>query len=482
MNNNQRTNPFRSTEKINFPPLDGFFLHDSRPPIHNTRSSPDKSFTSAPCHDFSMNMSIAGRAAMAEHNHQVRRYGIDNSIDNAANDRSSISDSDDWGILMDDTCSIASFASSAFFNRSSRDRSKEDADTSVDVSSSYFDKSVINSLLTPEKVRATVQNSPSVRGVTLRGTTDDDESPVRSSECCTNASSCSGVEEMFHAALRFHDDLQESILSMGDSNGKDKSSSISFAADTSFLSTIDGRSVARRKTTTDNNAEGLNFLFGSPINKHDNDESFAVNSSFLGSPISPSFSRVANEMKQSPPSVELSGTPSPQVLNTTPLRAGRHVTIEDQSSFASLLGLTPVKPELEHYEATPKKNLFQNEEPEPATIECSITEESIELIRHTPTKPKTWDRSDVLLQPRVFGLNAENRLNLCTTDNADSPVPAVVRKSDLLHRQIEAHVTDENVRGVRLCRASKLKLLGLENLCHASTSFDNNDSADRSDF
>ena len=113
MNNRKRTNPFRS-QRINFPPLDEFFQQPS-----GGRSSPsdsnslahslDQSFcsrttTSAPCYDFSMDMSIGGQAALTEHRHHVQKYGIDNAggeqnglLDSDGGDRnSSLSDGDDW--------------------------------------------------------------------------------------------------------------------------------------------------------------------------------------------------------------------------------------------------------------------------------------------------------------------------------------------------------------------------------------------------
>lgn len=389
------------------------------------------------------------------------------------------SDSDEWGRIMDDACSIVSFSSSAFFNK---DKSREEVDT-VESSCCYFDKSVIDSLLTPEKVR---MQQYSANVTSMRGRAEvKDESPDRSSDCRTNVT---GVEEMFHAALRFHDDLQTSVLS---SEGKDKSSSVSFAADTSFLSTIDGRSVPRKKKPE---IEELNFLFGSPANK---DDSF-INSSFLGSPISvkrspsleisPCLSAAnASEIQHSPSfSAEWNGSTS-RILSTTPLRAGKHVTIEDQSSFASMLGLTPLQSELEPEvrEPSPKKNLFsETTEPdttmdELARVECS--EESIELVRYTPTKPQ-YDHSITLPRPRVFGSNLQNRLN----HRADNSIDSSIDSSDIGNFGTLRHQdykNDENVRGVRLCRASKLKALGLRSVSLPSNGFiDQDDYLDRSDF
>ena len=494
---NKRTNPFRSADKNNFPPLDDFFS-PRRPPIH-TRSSPDESFcskSSEHCHDFSMDLSIAGRAAMAEHNYRVRKYGIDGS--HSAPNNSMLSDSDDWGKIMDDTCSIASFSSSAFFHRlnGSRDRSR-DTDTSLDISNSYFDKSVIQSLLTPEKIRSTTDN-PLSAGVTLsRGTTHRTGSPETSSGCCTNISSrCDEVEEMFHAALRFHDDLQESIVSTGDS-GKGKSSSVSFALDTSFLSTIDGR--GRKKAET----EELNFLFGSPINKSDNDESFAINSSFLSGLYSPSPSRISSELKQSPGIVDRSlrhyplsselsiTTSSSHASHATPLREGKHNNLEDQSHYASILGLTPVKAASDCNDldqGTPRKNLFQNDiipttaDFEPETIECTITDDSIELVRHTPKKSHVYDHSSIsVIRPRQFGSNASSRFNVDNNKIQMSP-SAVLSEKSRPYRQPEICINDENVRGVRLSRASELRALGLESASSSRNSFDPDASVDRSDF
>ena len=503
MNNNKRTNPFKSADRNNFPPLDDFFT-PRRPPVH-PRPSPDESFCSKlsePCHDLSMDMSIAGRAVMAEHNHRVRKYGIDGSHNSLNN--SVLSDSDDWGRIMDDTCSIASFSSSAFLHplNGSRDRSR-DTDTSLDVSSSYFEKSVIQSLLTPPKIRSTTVNTPSA-GVTLsRGHTQTAESPETSSGSCTNISSrCSDVEEMFHAALRFHDDLQESNISTGDS-GKDKSSSVSFALDKSLLSAIGDR--GRKHLDT----EKLNFLFGSPIKKSDNEESFAINSSFFSGPISPAsplLSRISSEqnqnscvvsqntsgLRQCTLSSELSTTKSSpsHMSHATPLQEEKHATLENQSHSAFILGLTPLKAESdcnEFDQETPRKNLFQSSailttaDLEPATIECTITDESIELVRHTPTKSHECDRySNVpIIRPRLFGSNAASRFN--AHNNKESPGEVKSERSRLYGR-VEMHINDENMRGVRLSRASELRALGLETHSSRRNSFDLDASADRSDF
>ncbi len=357
---------------------------------------------------------------MAEHQHRTRKDGLRDaaSADDPVQKKSpSRSDSDDWGRIMDDTCSIVSFSSSAFCN-GENDRSTEDVDTSVDASSSFFEKSVISNLLTPEKFRSSKDPAQSDAGVTLiRGLArDKSESPDRSVGCCsTNISNShySGLEEMFHAALRFHDELQESILSIGesDSDGKNKSSSVSFAADTSFI-TNDGRSFARRRKSPESTTE-LNFLFGSPIHTHNNDDSFCVHSSFLGSPISPSLSGVAEKdfsCSPSPPVLPCSIS-SPCILQTTPLRSGRQVSVEDQSSHASFVDWNPGDTHL-----TPKKNLFQHE-PVPVTIQCTITEESIELVRHTPTPNHQNDSFEIMKQ---CGTNAETRLNRLTSDS-DSP-------------------------------------------------------------
>eukprot|EP00956_Cyclotella_meneghiniana_P025807 scaffold54604_cov73-Cyclotella_meneghiniana.AAC.6 len=481
MNNNKRINPFRSIDKNNFPPLNDFF---GRPPTAPAKlASPDeslcsnKSSTVSPtkCDDFILDMSIAGRAAMAEHNSRIRKHGIDG--DNTPSDRnSSLSDSDDWGRLMDDTCTDVSFSSSAFVNsqlNGSRDRSR-DADTSADTTSSYFDKSVIHSLLTPEKVRS---QSADDRLTLQRGQAlyENDDSPNSlTSGCCTNIGSrCSGVEEMFHAALRFHNDLQES----GDSkSGKDKSSSVSFAADTSFLGG-EGRSTARRKRPSDDNnaIEDLNFLFGSPINK--NDDSFAASSSFFGSPISPSLSGVEKEIKHSPSSSLVSNKSSLHI-KTTPSGA-------EGPSLASILGLTPDQSELEDNDRILKKNLFQSETEPIMTVECAITEDSIELVHSTPNKLKLRDNNiETTVRTRMFGLDAASRFNQCSNvKEKQIKTPNIDLRPKLPH-DVPNTLNDENVRGVRLCRASKLKALGFveSSVCSSRSWSSHDDSGDRSDF
>jgi hypothetical protein len=113
-----------------------------------------------------------------------------------------------------------------------------------------------------------------------------------------------------------------------------------------------------------------------------------------------------------------------------------------------------------------------------ARVECS--EESIELVRYTPTKPQ-YDHS-TLPRPRVFGSNLQNRLN----HRADNSIDSSIDSSDIGNFGTLRHQdykNDENVRGVRLCRASKLKALGLRSVSLPSNGFiDQDDYLDRSDF
>lgn len=530
---------------------------------------------------------------MAEHQYHVRKYGIDGASSpdqeggTGIGGRSSSlsSEGEDWDRLMDDTVSNVSFCSTAIvgsakksdycMNMSRTSQPSPSPDRSVDVSSSFFDKSIIQSLLTPEKIRAKQskdedEENAIVGGVTLsRGRVHDSSDSL----CCsTNVSSCTGVEEMFHAALRFHDDLLQSSFTREDDSivvgrsDKDKSSSVSFAADTSFA-TNDSRFMSRRKghrKVQENEHEevtlGLDFLSASPIHNNNKDDSFAVDSSFFGSPISPAFSRVGEKstiLRGSPPSSTLTtprGSPlssalttprsSPRGRQTTPLRSGKQVTIGDQTTFASLLGLTPEdqprsSPPSETQSAVPsspfdacsKKNLFPSEieeeveidsskkilfhsltAVEATSIEYSITHDSIELIRNTPSRQDYVSRvlsegSSYLnlssstasveevpvSQFRSFGTNATFRLNQVSVTNNNSPeklIPIVIRKTNALNgnagasydRNVENFMHEENRRGVRLSRVSKLKALGLERVCSLRDNQPSEQQGDRSDF
>lgn len=281
----KRINPFKSQGRTNFPPLDDFFNDDDG----NDNDQPSRML------DFSVDMSWT--AEMAIHNYQIRKYGLEFSVRPRGGTTSPVgtpspktkrtsrqlyaNNRDDWDRIMDGTnlsetyCSNISFSSMAIFGNKSMNNSNKDGyrtphespDQSDDDSNSdewdrsdFLGKSVIESLVTPEKLRQKLQTGND--GVTFsrgrRESTNSDESSsdymIDSPAKCTNVSQLSTgsgntFERMFRdAALRFNEDfnnggdISASVIKEGDisailpaSAGPDSADrSVSFCETTSF--------------------------------------------------------------------------------------------------------------------------------------------------------------------------------------------------------------------------------------------------------
>mmetsp|Transcript_40788 Transcript_40788/g.85467 ORF Transcript_40788/g.85467 Transcript_40788/m.85467 type:complete len:674 (+) Transcript_40788:90-2111(+) len=345
MNNSsrkKRANPFRSRDRTNFPPLDEFFDQEQQPSNNGGYgSSPTKTDicnTSAISFNelnFSVDMSIAGKAEMAQHRYLVQKYGIDGirhqkqgdrgsngSPDNSKNEGARLSEGDDWDRIMDESCTNISFSSTVIatprprsndivgYSTPSPDQScDEDGDDDGSCNgSSFFDKSVIQSLKTPEKMRFKMgdQSEKESRVTLSRGQAHDSNDSMSSimddPDRSTNISSTgSGFAQMFHAALRFNEDFDEQESSFVKEEGsfsidrqsskdksKDKSSSVSFAADTSFATSdirYPSNNQKRQETSFENGLKECSFA--SPIHRGENEESFedGLNEYSFASPI-----------------------------------------------------------------------------------------------------------------------------------------------------------------------------------------------------
>mmetsp|Transcript_29732 Transcript_29732/g.54590 ORF Transcript_29732/g.54590 Transcript_29732/m.54590 type:complete len:677 (+) Transcript_29732:481-2511(+) len=347
MNNSsrkKRANPFRSRDRTNFPPLDEFFEQEQQPSSNNGGygSSPTKTDicnTSAILFNelnFSVDMSIAGKAEMAQHRYLVQKYGIDGirhqqqgdrgssgSPDNSKKQGARLSEGDDWDRIMDDSCTNISFSSTVIatprprsndivgYRTPSPDQScDEDGDDDDSCTgSSFFDKSVIQSLKTPEKMRFKMgdQSEEESRVTLSRGQVHDSNDSMSSimddPERSTNISSTgTDFAHMFHAALRFNEDFDEQESSFfvkeegsfsadrqsSKDKSKDKSSSVSFAADTSFATSdirYPSNNQKRQETSFENGLKECSFA--SPIHKGKNEESFedGLNEYSFASPI-----------------------------------------------------------------------------------------------------------------------------------------------------------------------------------------------------
>lgn len=338
-------------------------------------------------------MSIAGRAAMTHHRYQIEKYGIDGD-DNNDNKISPLSEERDWDHLMDSSSSSPSNKSVALTdinNTLSLSRICESSILSpsimTDVSGtgdSYFDKSIIEVLKTPEKFtgRGLNNNNNGVarqQQVTLsRGQGNDlDYSDDENSICddtsthVTNTTSGSaGLNGIFHAAMKMHNnnnkklsvrggggDENESTVSTNvsmksrgsTSKGRRKSLSVSFALDDESFA-IEKNSSAKKAhqhvgiigcNEEEEEDEFGEFLL-SPIGKEENkDVTFCVDSSFIAHQSSPACSRVEGACDEMSPNISPSASASDELETTsvtTPLQDGGEAFAAARSTTLSLLG------------------------------------------------------------------------------------------------------------------------------------------------
>ena len=362
INNKDRINPFKDPTRENFPPLDELFrsntpsLAQNKSSFYVPRSSSSSSPSSSPmnssslssrtpstsiCHDFSLDMSIAGQAAMAHHRYQIEKYGIDgDQLNNNNNDEniSPLSAEKDWDHLMDanESMALTDVNNTLFLSRISESQILSPSNL-TNISDSYFDKSVIEALKTPEKNSEGGTIEPC--GVTLsRGNdldySDDENSILGSPDASTQVTNTSGLNGIFRAAMRLHNDLDDKASKAADGNESSvstnvsmsrkgrKSLSVSFAMDESFA--IEHQSSSKKRTNrADDEAfhEFGDFLL-SPIGRENKDATFHVDSSFFAQQPSPPSSCVNNSC------LETSPCPS------TPLVDGEHA----QSTSLPLAG------------------------------------------------------------------------------------------------------------------------------------------------
>ena len=309
----KRANPFKSSQnqRTNFPPLEGFFKGDkdgdddeavaTKPGTTNLGGDSNHSFHSrsktcpSDLLNFSVDMSIAGKAELAQHRYLVSKYGIDMpSSNDSSPDGTPFKrrERDEWDRLMDDSnpmdCSMISLSSTAVLDRSavqlgvvakqlssindnkrnakvvvgiartpspekSPDQSSDDDDDTLNDTSnrsSFFDRSMIQSLITPVKSRyklASVQDQMMVnkqRGQECyeSSSTEDEESPAKSET--HNGSTFE------HMILRFNEDFDNDVDKTEDEEGESPSkntSVVSFAADTSFRTGDTSLSLSKKK-------------------------------------------------------------------------------------------------------------------------------------------------------------------------------------------------------------------------------------------
>jgi len=414
----RRANPFRSQNRENFPPLDEFFDDNQSSgldAVNISAISLDHSFQSrvGPCKElnFSVDMSIGGKAEMAQHRYQVQKYGIDGSLQSGLQDddrsispRKGLrlnSTGDDWDRLMDDNVSNVSFSSTVIATAKSKWRAVKmgfhtptpDQSSDDDSGSSFFNKSAVQSLITPEKIVYKLgDGSGRDWGVTLsRGiqvhedSSDSSDSPNRS----TVSSPASDFDRMFLAKLRFNEEMDEDWgtdfndqsftqdfeqfsddrSSGGNDDHKDKRSFVSFAADTSFATSNSKHRTSSLLNCHDQNSGkqsvneismGLDFLQASRIVqknvakslpgsefppttttlKQTIDTNFGVDFIFQGDQSHAHFSNDADKSEVS--SLASSACPTPQ-MSPFVNEATMLPSVGCQAkAFSSLFGLSPI--------------------------------------------------------------------------------------------------------------------------------------------
>jgi hypothetical protein len=273
-------NPFLVGDRINFPSLDEFFVIDNDDTGGNDDGVKDSyaehSFQSTKaivCEhhqvlDLSIDMSIGDMAELAHHHYQVQKYGIDKSSQQGEDTENSRND--DWDCIMDpendvsnDSLSSSSSTDIPVTKSTNKENNSQQRNasrlsrsspppssigSSIDCNdssgSSFFDKSIIQSLRTPDKVicnfRSNIKNervwsmtTTTRRDGILQHDSDsslDEDSPNQSS----NDSSPDRVqfEKHFATVLHFHDDEFNERTAFVNDNSKEYS--ISNSADTSF--------------------------------------------------------------------------------------------------------------------------------------------------------------------------------------------------------------------------------------------------------
>jgi len=423
----KRKNPFRSQNRANFPPLDEFFDRSDGisggspaedPDAGNASAiSLDQSFTSpTTLLDFSVDMSIGGKAEMALHRYQVQKYGIDghhvrqqhhdhhqqqgdadggSSPELGANVSRLSAEGDDWDRVMDDAnrshISFSSTIIAAAARSNNNDHGNNNGDDGAtgsgdqtpspdqstdDLSTSFFDKSIVKTLMTPEKVRYKLDRGRRGRGddVTLSrgGQAVLDESCLSEYSACersTNVSSASaagggGFERMFHAALRFNEDFEERSSVADSFSAHDRSScgndGIGEDGKSSSGSFVDGgdsggespklhghgvsRSMLQRASSDSVAVKGLGRLSASPIQPNERKGSFGDRSSFLREDRSPPSLKYAIKS-------EVSSLASPAFSTPRAIRNGGGALQSGQSAPAManpngtdlrLLGFSPI--------------------------------------------------------------------------------------------------------------------------------------------
>jgi hypothetical protein len=512
INNKIRTNPFVNSNRQNFPPLEEFFhcnssnsssvLSGGPATSSSTNSSSSRASrlslssqtSTSICQDFSLDMSIAGRAALTQHRYQIEKYGIDHDgkeLNTSVNDYSfsPLSKEKDWDQLMDPYSTSPNNKSLVLTDINNTLYESEDSQilsssNLTEVSDSYFDRSVIEALKTPVKMNRLGKSVTLSRGINNELDYSDDENSILLDEegsspiASTHVTNSSGLNGIFRAAMRMHNDLDKSSVSKAADESASsvftnvssisrkggKQLSVSFAVDDSFAieKIFSSQKKLQRNSTSYDDREMDEFgdFLLSPIGKENRDITFCVDSSFIvAHQSSPSCSGnvetfISTETPSSSPSK--SGE-----MVSTPLQSGGEATTTATILSTTLLGPTTPSPEHKRSEAITRSKsvdecfrrrlLFDSPEDKGSksftgkfTSSSLITrswsssssclyEHKDELLSrnetHTtvPLEESSFSSSQREIQSlpphhsgRVFGTDATSRLNSSTTVKTDA--------------------------------------------------------------
>lgn len=481
----KRLNPFLAGDRTNFPSLDEFFVIDEGDTGSNDKvkdSYAEHSFESTiavACEqhqvlDLSIDMYIGDMAELAYHHYQVQKYGIDRSSSQQSKDTDNNSRNDDWDCIMDpendvsnDISSSSSSTDIAVTNSSKKENNSQQRNesrlcrsspspsstgSSIDCNdsggSSFFDKSIIQSLRTPDKIicnfRNNIENERVWRmttNTTRRGILQhdndsslDEDSPNQSSNNSSPDRNCFG--KRFATALRFHDEFNESTALVDGNSCTSKHSSpftSSFGqqelidAEKAVTETLTGLDLLQTTSRIDKQFDDENSCATSMLSSNlqlMNDTSFGVD-----------LSNEADGRNVLLSSLESNTCPSPQM---SPIRM-----VKTNDDATCLFGLSPIHHVLSNDEGltTPivtvfdnkclhegedvvesqsdfktdlvKRNLFGTEDKKPSsdhTVTTVKTEDSY-VDNTTFSTSVSGDMESSSFSGHRFGSNAASRIN-----------------------------------------------------------------------
>jgi hypothetical protein len=382
-------NPFLVGDRTNFPSLDEFFVIDDDDITGGNDGVKDsyaehsfQSTIAVVCEhhqvlDLSIDMSIGDMAELAHHHYQVQKYGIDKSsqqgkdTDNIRND--------DWDCIMDPENDVSNDNSSSLYstdipdtestnkennsqqrNASTLCRSSpppSSSGSSIDCNdssgSSFFDKSIIQSLRTPDKIICNFRNNIENERVWSMTTTtrrdgilqhdndsslDEEDSPNQSSNNSSPDIVQFGIR--FANTLHFHDNEFNERTAFVNDNSKEYS--ISYSADTSFYQ----QELINAEKAVKETLMGLDLLqTTSRIDKQNNND-LSIEADGRNVPLSSNLQLIHDTSFEVDLSKEVDGRnvplsslesicPSPQM---SPIRMAK--TDDDTSC---LFGLSPIR-------------------------------------------------------------------------------------------------------------------------------------------